>query len=178
MKIHAREQGVSLIEFALVLPIMLLLMLAVFDYGRAIQANNIIVNMSREGGNLIARTSATPQFVMAALASTSSPLVMSTYGGIVITQLTANADDSSQASVVAQSRWVGGRAVVSHIWNGCGTWISGECKVPTTPPVVTLPVLMLKQGDEVYAVEVFYRYDPVFSFSMPTEANLYSLTLL
>lgn len=172
------ESGASLIEFALVLPIMLLLMLGIFDYGRVIQANNIIINLSREGGNLVARTPATPQYAMSALASTSSPLEMNSNGGMIITQLTATADDSGRATVVSQSRWVDGRVVNSHIWNGCGNWSSGECILPSTAPVVTLPVLLLKQGDAVYTVEVFYRYNTVFGFAMPTESNLYSLTLL
>lgn len=177
MKIPSREKGVSLIEFALVLPIMFLLLMGVFDYGRTIQANNIVINMSREGGNLAARTPATPAYVMEALADTSAPLEMPANGGIVITQFSASADDSAQASVVTQSRWTGGRSVNSRLW-ACGSWSSGECTVPATPPVVTLPVKLLRKGDTVYAVEVFYRYDPVFGFAMRNEANLYSLTLL
>lgn len=177
MTMPSRERGVSLIEFALVLPILFLLVMGIFDYGRAIQANNIVINMSREGGNLAARTPATPAYVMQALADTSEPLEMPANGGIVITQFTAYADDSAQATVVTQSRWTGGRPVTSRLW-ACGSWSGGECAVPATPPVVTLPVKMLRKGDAVYAVEVFYRYDPVFGFAMKDSPNLYSLTLL
>jgi Flp pilus assembly protein TadG len=43
------SRGQSLVEFALVLPVMLLLFMAVFDFGRYIFADNEINNAAREG---------------------------------------------------------------------------------------------------------------------------------
>ena len=53
---HCR--GNTLIEFALVLPILLLLIFGVVDYGRAIQFANILTGISGESANLAARTPA------------------------------------------------------------------------------------------------------------------------
>jgi Flp pilus assembly protein TadG len=47
-----RGRGQALAEFALVLPIFLLMLLAVFDVGRAVFAYNGITNAAREGARL------------------------------------------------------------------------------------------------------------------------------
>jgi Flp pilus assembly protein TadG len=47
---HGRGQ--TLVEFALILPIFILLLVGIFDFGRAIYAYNTISNASREGMRL------------------------------------------------------------------------------------------------------------------------------
>ncbi|MBI2762161.1 MAG: pilus assembly protein [Chloroflexi bacterium] len=42
--------GQSLVEFALILPVLLLVLFGVFDFGRAIYAYNAVSNAAREGG--------------------------------------------------------------------------------------------------------------------------------
>jgi len=45
-----RGRGQTLVEFALILPVLLVILLGVVDLGRAIYANNVIANAAREGG--------------------------------------------------------------------------------------------------------------------------------
>lgn len=45
----ARESGQSLVEFALILPVLVLILMGVFDFGRAFFAYNAISNGAREG---------------------------------------------------------------------------------------------------------------------------------
>ena len=45
-------RGQALVEFALVLPIVLLLMMGVFDFGRAVFAYNSLSNAAREGARV------------------------------------------------------------------------------------------------------------------------------
>lgn len=47
-----RERGQGLAEFALVIPIFLLLLIAAFDLGRAVFAYNSVTNAAREGARL------------------------------------------------------------------------------------------------------------------------------
>jgi hypothetical protein len=59
MRIRARRspssrRGQSLVEFALVFPIAILLLMAVFDVGRAVFAYNGLTNAAREGARLAA----------------------------------------------------------------------------------------------------------------------------
>lgn len=175
------QRGVAFIEFALLAPLLIFVMLAIFDYARAIQANNILINMSREGANLVARTTANPQFVMNAVADTADPLAMAQQGGMVITRVMGRAD--GRADVVEQYRWNGGVARASRFWSSCGTWVSGTCTVPATRPIVTLPVV-LRTGDMVYLVETFYTYESLFGglqlggLILPASPDMYSYTML
>ena len=47
-----RRRGQALVEFALILPIFLLVMVALFDLGRAVFSYNTLTNASREGVRL------------------------------------------------------------------------------------------------------------------------------
>jgi Flp pilus assembly protein TadG len=46
------RRGQTLVEFALILPVFILLLVGIFDFGRAIYANNTISNASREAVRL------------------------------------------------------------------------------------------------------------------------------
>ena len=46
------RKGQSMVEFALILPVFILLMVGVFDFGRAIYAYNTINNAARQGARL------------------------------------------------------------------------------------------------------------------------------
>ena len=50
--VHGRATGQSLVEFALVFPIALLIILAIFDVGRAVFVYNGLTNAAREGARL------------------------------------------------------------------------------------------------------------------------------
>jgi hypothetical protein len=47
--VHHRRRGQSLVEFALVLPLFLVMLMAVVDVGRAIWAQNSLASAAREG---------------------------------------------------------------------------------------------------------------------------------
>lgn len=49
---HRRQRGQALLEFALIFPIMILVMVAVFDLGRLVFAYNNITNAARTGVRL------------------------------------------------------------------------------------------------------------------------------
>ena len=54
MRLHRdrRGRGQALVEFALVIPIFLLLLVAIFDLGRAVFAYNTLTNAAREGARM------------------------------------------------------------------------------------------------------------------------------
>lgn len=49
---RTRRRGQALVEFALVIPIFLLMMVALFDLGRAVFAYNTLTNAAREGARI------------------------------------------------------------------------------------------------------------------------------
>lgn len=61
----AKERGQSLMEFALVLPILLLVFMAIFDFGRILFLYSQVMNGAREGaryGSVTGPNEANPQF--------------------------------------------------------------------------------------------------------------------
>jgi Flp pilus assembly protein TadG len=49
------ERGQALVEFAIVLPLLLLLILGVIEFSYAMYAKHVLIKMAREGSNLISR---------------------------------------------------------------------------------------------------------------------------
>ena len=52
--LRGRQDGQTLVEFALVLPIFLLVVFGVFDLGRAVYTNSVVSQAAREGARLAA----------------------------------------------------------------------------------------------------------------------------
>ena len=46
------EQGAELIEFALILPLILILLMGIFDFGLAFQRYEVLTNAAREGARM------------------------------------------------------------------------------------------------------------------------------
>ncbi|PRX36798.1 TadE-like protein [Paraburkholderia sp. BL18I3N2] len=197
------SKGIVTVEMALLLPIMVALALPVYDIARNIQAQMILINVSREGANLSSRASLTfpMQTIMSSLSATTPPLNMSAHGMIYITEIMGNNNCDSNGNnctgvVVAQYRWNGGNyAPASKLWS-CGSsgtnWAtdgSGSCSgIPaagTTSPVVNLLQGKLSDGQIAYAVEAFYLQTPLIGslnlgrgFTTPAlSPNLYAMTV-
>ncbi|MGK5080373.1 TadE/TadG family type IV pilus assembly protein [Janthinobacterium sp. HLX7-2] len=171
---HA-ARGIAAVEFAIVLPLLALLLFMVVDLSRAIQAKIILLNISREGANLAARSTAdlsgSSQTIMNALAASTPPLDMSGRGMIYITKIMGYTAKSGLRNIVLeQYRWsagvnASGYQPASQVWQ-CGSWDSGgtctNIAKTDSAPVVSLMQGMLSDGELIYAVETFYNFDMLF----------------
>jgi hypothetical protein len=191
LNILKKSDGAALVELAIILPVLLLLTFGVFEFGRAIQAKNIITGMSREGANLAARTQETPQTIMDAIASTADPLDMGANGMIFITEVMGVDDGTGTVNPIVQDqdRYVNGgyTTATSRVWGGCGSWTDGKCTVSGNPVADlegdgagTYSGMEnpedggIKAGETVYAVEVFYNYIPIIRYVMDNNIQIYS----
>lgn len=164
--------GNALVEFAIILPLLLLLAIPVFDFARVIQANMILTGLSREGANLASRTSQDPQTIMAAIATTAPPLNMNSKGMIYITKIMGNLEKGVIRNVILQQdRWVQGAysSPSSSVWT-CGAsgtaWRSdGTCNGITAAnlPTASLMTGQLNDGEVIYLVEAFYDFPLLFN---------------
>lgn len=198
-----RADGLAAVEFALVLPILLILLLCVVDFGRAIQAEMILLNLSREGANLSSRGAlslqSSSQAIIESLVSTAPPLDMGGRGMIYITRVMGYKgsggtlrnvvleqyrwDDRAKGSGYNSSRY----APASRVWSCPGWGSDGSCSnigSGENAPTVDLMPGALADGDVIYAVESFYNFDMFFSgrgigpLNTPTIGpNLYSMTV-
>ncbi len=178
--------GLATVEFAMVLPVLVLLALPVVDFARAIQANLVLINMAREGASLASRSSLpvgeSPPYqqIMGSLAATAVPLDMARDGTIYVTKIQGYLDRGVVRNVVVeQYRWAQGWhrsafAPDSAVWT-CGSggtgWATvgandGSCAgIPSAGPASPAVAVMngqLADGEVIYAVEGFYRFSMLF----------------
>ena len=73
MKIIRQKKGQALVEFAVVLPLLFLLVISVFEFGRIYQAKIIVTEAAREGARRGIITTNNAE-VQAAVWATSAPL--------------------------------------------------------------------------------------------------------
>ena len=167
-------RGIAAVEFAIVLPLLALLLFMVVDLSRAIQAKIILLNISREGANLASRSTAdlsgSSQIIMNALAASTPPLDMNGHGMIYITKIMGYTAKSGLRNIVLeQYRWDAGAKAsgylpASQVWR-CGSWSNGTCTgiaKDKDAPTVTLMPNQLADGELIYAVETFYNFDMLF----------------
>jgi len=195
-----KPDGVAAVEFTLLLPLLLLLLFGMVDAGRALQANIIIANVSREGANLVSRGATQletgNQDIIYALMASTPPLNVNRQGMVYITRVMGVVSNGTSRSVVIdQYRWddaarnlgyrTSGYLPASRVYN-CSAWNAGTCNSigSSTRPTVTTMSGKLDDGEIVVVVETFYRYDMLmagFSFgtlSLPTIGpDLYSMTI-
>ena len=205
-KSRSKATGIVSVELALLLPILVALALPVVDVARNIQAQMILINVSREGANLSSRASLTypMQTIMSSLTATTPPLDMNANGMVYITEIMGNNNCDANGNnctgvVVAQYRWTGGNYFpASKLWT-CGSssgtstsWATdgtGSCGGLPAPgsksPVVNLLQGNLSSGQIAYAVEAFYLQTPLIGSlnlggGVTTPAlspNLYAMTV-
>lgn len=182
------QRGIAAVELALLLPILLVLLFGLIDLARAMQASVIMVNVSREGANLVARGSTQvetgSQDIIYALMASTPPLNVNKQGMMYITRVMGVVENGMSRSVVLdQYRWddakrnLGYRAsgylptsstYVCSSWNGavCGG-ISGSNR-----PQVDVMKGKLADGEVVYVVETFYRFDMLLAAPVTTTLGL------
>ena len=195
-----RQRGVAAVEFALLLPLLLLLLFGMVDAARALQASIIIANVSREGANLVSRGATQletgHQDIIYALMASTPPLNVNARGMVYITRVMGVAGTGNTRSVVLdQYRWddparglgyrASGYLPASRVYN-CAAWNAGTCAgiSSSARPTVATMSGKLDDGEVVVVVETFYRYDMLtagYSFgtmSLPTIGpDLYSMTI-
>ncbi|MGC2424783.1 MAG: TadE/TadG family type IV pilus assembly protein [Nitrospirota bacterium] len=168
--------GQALVETALVLPLLVLLVIGVFELSRSIQANNIVVNMSREAANLVSRGDVSPQYAMDAVGETAQPLDMTQHGMTYITKVQGVMKDGTVQTVVVspsdQYKWAKGNYnVASKLGTPSGT------NFPVTIPDGRGGNLKLGSGEVAYVAEVFYDYQVTFGTEFPWEPTIYSMSI-
>ena len=193
MKNRKNSAGMAAVEFALLVPLLLLLAIPLFDLARLIQANLILINLSREGANLALRmgqcpdlAQTYPQCIMDKIAEATPPLDMASNGMIYISKIIGNGP-GKQNVILEQYRWTQGSNQSSKVWP-CSSWAAdGKCSsIPGAgSPINDAMANQLGAGEVIYVVEGLYRATLLFNsmnlgFGITTPAfnsDLYSKTI-
>jgi Flp pilus assembly protein TadG len=141
--------GQSLMEFALIAFMLLVLIFGIIDIGRAIYQRQIMINLSREGANLTSRGTSLTN-ALDSLVISAAPLDINRNGLIVLTAVQRKTDGTL---VVLEQRSTGAltNSVLSRVAPG-----------GTGSTAVTLPNTDIPQPSRILNVaEIFYNYTAV-----------------
>lgn len=184
------ERGAAVVELAIVLPLLLVLTFGMIDLARAIHFNNVLVAVSREGANLVARKAdLAPQFILSTLMTTAQPLDMPSDGIMYITEVSgvredpADPDSPILGRVDAQFRpqTGGDTSIASRFYTCSYGWSGGRCNLPSNEdarPTVDLGPGLLNLGEKVYVVEALYDFTVLSGYVIKTGPELYARTIL
>jgi Flp pilus assembly protein TadG len=160
--IKTGEAGQALLEFAGAIVMLLILVFGIIDFSRAIYDKQVMAQLSREGSDLVSRSSiATGPSVtssLSAAASTvageaSSSLNFTTNGKIIISMVQNIGTTGSPNCVLQGQGSNGGLVATSKI----GTTIGAAATLSTCSGATPLP----PPGQTVWATEVFYSYTSI-----------------
>jgi Flp pilus assembly protein TadG len=140
-------RGVAVVEFAMVLPIMLVLMFGIVELGRAVLTRQVMLNVSREAANLASRGT-TMNDAIAAVQMSAAPLDLPARGYVILTEVRR---DGNNALRIYQQRALGATPEASRVGVGVGSLAS----LPATPTPIPPP------GFNLFVAEVFYHSDPI-----------------
>lgn len=156
------ERGASLLELALLLPILVVLAFGVIDLGRLIHARLVVTNVSREGGSLASRDIQTGNNLIAMLQSSATPFNLQAQGRIYVTRIKAANPALNHLFPYIGSRDSGGAYIVSSSIGG------EEGQTPTGLSTAMYNHLRFEPApqnasdiSEITVVEVFYHYRPI-----------------
>lgn len=144
---HTAQSGLAVIEFAMVLPLMLVLMFGLIDFGRMILTRQVLINVSREAANLTSRGT-TMDDAITAVKTSAQPLDIPAHGYVILTEIVR--DTNGNATIAAQ-RASGGAPRPSKIGTGVGSGAS----LPTTEHMVP------PAGRSLFVAEVYYESPPI-----------------
>jgi Flp pilus assembly protein TadG len=148
---HRRGHGQAMVEFALVIPIFLLLLVALFDVGRAVFAYNTLTNAAREGARMAIVNQYEPSIIQRA--KNSSAIIELNDPSVEVdfyqTKLDGTPDTSKPCALVA---------------NNCLAVVSFEATYQPITPIVSN--ILFKGGvtfkaQSILAVEYSCPLDPL-----------------
>jgi Flp pilus assembly protein TadG len=152
------DRGVSAMEFALLAPVLLALMLGVSEVGRYIYLRFKLVNVAAGIGDLVARLDAADEDVIENLIATTPTMLRPFAAG-----------PRAAAFVTGVSR-VAGATTTRVGWRvGWGDLVAASTVGAVNATAVVPPDLAAAGGEALIVTEVFYRYDAWLLNFIPTQ---------
>jgi hypothetical protein len=183
-------RGQSLIEFAFLMPLVLVVALGVIEFGYALLDQHVVTKLSREGSNLISRDTTLQDAVTAMTNMTTRPVDFGTRSRLVFSVLKKGATTSSpnyDQVILYQRREYGSLTGVSSNLRTRGSgsfgpapgYVANNSDTDTNLQISNLPAnLNVTRGGLVYVTEIFTTHDlitPLDRFGVTVPNTLYSI---
>lgn len=188
----ARCDGQGLVEFAMILPFLLLIMLGVMDVGYALLNQHVVTKLTREGSNLISRDTTLEDAAFILKSMSSRPINFDDGSSrvffSVIRQGAVLGTANYQRDILYQRHDTGtlsGSGIRSFIdtpggnYHGAPNFEAYNSDTDTSLRISNMPdELVLAPGGMVYVTEVFTRHamiTPLNRFGVTLPDTLYSI---
>ena len=174
-------------EFAMVLPLMLVLVLGVIEVGYALYEAHILAKLTREGSNLISRQTTLQDAQASVVAGASQPVSFGAKGRLIFSVITTGTGGANlDKPIISQRLSLGTLSAPSKVGDppassyGLAPDYTANNTDNDTAIRVSGPLpngLVLSPGQFVYLTEVYQRHDlitPFQRFGVALPANLYA----
>jgi Flp pilus assembly protein TadG len=141
----AQQPGQAILELALMAPLLCLILFAIIDYSRALNFEQEMVDLTRQGSNMASRGT-TLSAAATSLAQNSAPLNL-TQNGLVIISSVARVNNVD--TITGQST-SGALSLSSKVGNG----VNSKATVPSAVD----DIFTNNSGQTIYVTEVFFTF--------------------
>lgn len=181
------QRGQSLTEFAMILPLMLVLVLGVIEVGYALYEAHILAKLAREGSNLISRQTTLQEAQTSIVSATSQPVSFGAKGRLIFSVITTGTGGANlDKPIISQRLTLGTLSAPSKLGDPptssygpapdyAAVNLNNDTAIRVSGPLPN--GLVLSAGQSIYLTEVYHRHDLITPFerigvSLP--ANLYA----
>jgi len=172
-KLVANDSGQAMVEFAFIVPMLLILMCAAIDFGRALYTLQVIAQLTRQGSSLSSRIDTcsagsglgepmeTLTCSTQAVIAGESGLNIATSGEIIMTAVENTGTTASPTYTMEGQYSQGGLSQTSKV--GTYSTKSGAANTATLPVQfsATTGNQPLQAGQVVYVTEIFYKFKAI-----------------
>jgi len=183
-------RGQSLIEFAFIMPLILVVALGVIEAGYALLDQHVVTKLTREGSNLISRDTTIEDAVTAMRTMTTRPVDFNTSSRLIFSVLRKGATTGTanfDKVILYQRHEFGSLTGVSSTlqtdglgsFGGAPDYVANNSDTDTRLQISNVPAnLLLVRGGMVFVTEVYTRHPlitPLDRFGITLPDILYSV---
>jgi Flp pilus assembly protein TadG len=183
------EQGQSMVEFALVVPLLVTMVLGVSEISYALLHQHVVSRLTREGSNMISRNTTLQDAGTAMAQMASAPVNFGSNSKVIFSVIkrVATIGAANYNKDVLYERYEYGSIAATSVLRTAGSGSFGSAPDykaansdnDTSLQVTNLPGNLLFTGGMLYVTEIFTQHQTItplahFGITMPTQ--LYSIS--
>jgi len=181
------SSGQSLIEFAMVLPLILIVVMGVIEVGYALLDQHGVTKLTREGSNMISRDTSLDDAYKGLQSMTTRTLDFSTNATVIfsVIKMGATTGTANFGKEILYQRMKAGTAPAASALSSYGgsfgggpDYVAANSDNDTSLQVTNLPANLVGAGGMIYVTEIFATHNMITPFDrlgITLPKSLYSI---